>query len=222
MPQSKHEIVGSGWGSYWLWYSSIHVTRMGILAGSGDTGKAFAHQIVLEGLQTSESLETNPREGLLDITWQFFHIFPRSQQWLCDPILQACYIRIQRVSCLFLAWKIWKNGPRYRRYHEHDAVNELTRLFAGAKVKDSCTRCSNLTGSLYVLQYMIKMFAKSTLNIWWYLRSIYVNLIGNTCLGVLTLVPSWRSGGPASFYLHANDAQLKASPNTLSLNMADG
>ena len=41
---------------------------MGILAGSGDTGKAFAHQIVLEGLQTSESLETNPHEGLLDIT----------------------------------------------------------------------------------------------------------------------------------------------------------
>jgi hypothetical protein len=47
---------------------------MGILAGSGDTGKAFAHQIVLEGVQTSESLETNPREGLLDIH-EIFSIF---------------------------------------------------------------------------------------------------------------------------------------------------
>lgn len=38
---------------------------MGILAGSGDTGKAFAHQIVLEGLQTGT--QPNPPEGLLDI-----------------------------------------------------------------------------------------------------------------------------------------------------------
>lgn len=86
----------------------------------------------------------------------YMTIFPRSQQWLCDPILQACYIRIQPVSCLFLAWKIERMGQGTGdTMSTMRSTNSLGCLQA-QKWK------TVVWDVLYVLEYVIKMFAKSS------------------------------------------------------------
>ena len=51
-----------------------------------------------------------------------------------DSVLLFCRLATSGFS-LFHVCFLPEDGPRYRRYHEHDAVNELTRLFAGAEVQ---------------------------------------------------------------------------------------